>query len=431
MQFTFATAAAILAFCAGAIADQCASGSSNEGGNWYCQPVKGIQYSNVGGSGSYNKVTSMGGGACGSQPLAYTGPLAPFDEEVSLHFRGPLQLKQFAAYTTGSSSKKREVYHPRDRRHAHEQFHKRKAEEKRADIVTAVIDGKTATWENNYFGAGGAATTPTPVPVAAPVAGASKVSAPKAVISTVAKGASAGGGAYSRKSYYNAEASTADGVTFLGYYGGAGSGVFDTNYGSSLSYISADASAGASSSTCLANTLIPSNKEFVMMTADQCSGNDCGFVRPGSVAYHGWDGADKVFLFEFSMPSDGSSSFNGDMPAIWLLNAQIPRTLQYGEASCSCWTTGCGEFDIVEVLSSGSNKMKSTIHGNKAGGSSDYILRPTGSTMKLAAVFSSDGTISVNVLPDSTEFPSSLSAADVSGFINIASGSELSTFVVA
>jgi hypothetical protein len=30
----------------------------------------------------------------------------------------------------------------------------------------------------------------------------------------------------------------------------------------------------------------------------------------------GFDGAGKVFLFEFSMPRDGNSGFNADMPAI-------------------------------------------------------------------------------------------------------------------
>ena len=99
------------------------------------------------------------------------------------------------------------------------------------------------------------------------------------------------------------------------------------------------------------------------MLGRECN-NDCGFVRPGSVAYRlspnfcyvfmhtltvvsdGFDGADKVFLMEFSMPMDGTSGFNADMPAIWMLNAQIPRTLQYGNAACSCWESGCGEFDV-------------------------------------------------------------------------------------
>jgi hypothetical protein len=32
-----------------------------------------------------------------------------------------------------------------------------------------------------------------------------------------------------------------------------------------------------------------------------------------------------------------------DEPAIWMLNAQIPRTTQYGPSDCSCWESGCGE----------------------------------------------------------------------------------------
>ena len=59
----------------------------------------------------------------------------------------------------------------------------------------------------------------------------------------------------------------------------------------------------------------------------------------------GFDGTDKVFLFEFMMPMDPSShgKYESDMPAIWMLNAQIPRTTQYGPSTCSCWVTGCGE----------------------------------------------------------------------------------------
>jgi hypothetical protein len=96
------------------------------------------------------------------------------------------------------------------------------------------------------------------------------------------------------------------------------------------------------------------------MLAESCGANDCGYVRPGSVAYResfifllnnartnqiadGIDGAGKVILIEYSMPRDGNAGFNGDMPAIWMLNAQVPRTLQYGNALCSCWESGCGE----------------------------------------------------------------------------------------
>src|ERR1700742_2741289 len=84
----------------------------------------------------------------------------------------------------------------------------------------------------------------------------------------------------------------------------------------------------------------------------------------------GFGGDSKLFMFEFQMPDDGNNGvFNGNMPSLWMLNAQIPRTGQY--SSCSCWQSGCGEFDICEVLSPGYPKCKSTYHGNTAGGSSD------------------------------------------------------------
>lgn len=65
-------------------ADQCGSGAVLEAGNYYCSAVKGIQYNNVGSSGSYNAVTDMASdGTCTSKSVKFSGPLAPFDEEVS------------------------------------------------------------------------------------------------------------------------------------------------------------------------------------------------------------------------------------------------------------------------------------------------------------------------------------------------------------
>lgn len=82
-----------------------------------------------------------------------------------------------------------------------------------------------------------------------------------------------------------------------------------------------------------------------------------------------------------------------DAPAWWFLNAAIPRILQYGNdrnnIPCSCWSTGCGEFDAFEILSRGEMRAKSTIHrqGNLEGGDSNYFLRPVGKTLKFAVVF--------------------------------------------
>ena len=447
MQFTVKTAMAVLAFCAGlASADQCHKGSTNDGGNFYCQPVKAITYSGVGHTGSYNKVTSMTGGQCSQEPVAYSGSLAPLDEEVSLHFRGPMHLKKVAAYTKSGGSSKRAVKSgPHSRRHAgkHAQFHEKKEAK---DTVTATINGKVVTWENDYFGPGGAppATAPVaanpaqtaPAKPAAPIdqiAKAAKVdnTKAKAVVNKHEKAVDPSA-AYQRVGYYDASSGTADGITFLGNYGGQGSGTFDSNYGNSLSYLNSDGNGGASSPSVLKDKLIGSNEEFTIMTDKECSGSDCGYVRPGTVAYHGFDGGDKIFLFEFDMPMDGSGGFNGDMPAIWMLNAQIPRTLQYGESTCSCWGSGCGEFDIIEVLASGDHRCKSTLHTNAPGGSSDYFKRPENDLMTLAVVMNSaDGTISVVELPKGTGFGGSLSASEVNNWLSLHSGDDVSEFQLA
>jgi len=421
----------VLAFCAGStLADLCAAGSELSGGNWYCQPVKAIKYSNVGHSGSYNKVTAFNSdGSCSFEPVSYSGSLSPLDEEVSLHFRGPMRLKQVAAYTkTGSASKKRDANSgPHSRRHGHDAFHRRhkeQANEKRADMVTATIDGKVVSWENNWFG------EPTGAPAAAaavvtdvPVADDSPVDT--AIVKNVLANSKASNvidpnAAYSRIGYYNAETQTLDGFTFLGNHGSPGvSGTFDTTFGASLAYLNSEGNGVAASSSILADKLIPSNNEFAIFTDKECSGNDCGVVRPGTVAYHGFEGTDKIFLFEFSMPHEGETGFNGDMPAIWMLNAQVPRTIQYGD--CSCWTSGCGEFDIAEILTPGEKRCKSTLHTNNDGGSSDYIERPTSGTMKLAVIFNSaDETLSIEVLSDDTEFSGSLTADQVTNFITTA-----------
>ena len=239
--------------------------------------------------------------------------------------------------------------------------------------------------------------------------------------------------AYTRSGYYDAESQTLDGLTFLGNYGGSGSGVFDNVFGNSLSYLNSQGTGGAASSSVLNNALVGSNKEFAIFSDTECvAGDSCGYTRPGSVAYHGFDGADKVFLLEFGMPSDSSSGFNADMPAVWLLNAQIPRTLQYGEATCSCWTSGCGEFDIAEVLISGDNRCKSTLHTNTPGGSSDYFARPTSGTVKMAVIFNgADGTANIQQLSSDATFPSSLTSDQVTQFLGSSTGSKLSSFAIA
>lgn len=221
-------------------------------------------------------------------------------------------------------------------------------------------------------------------------------------------------------------------------------------FGASLSYVNNAGTAGASSPQKLADTTIPSASEIAVMLGEACGADDCGYFQPGSVAYRkcakiplhdaktneladGFGGADKVFLMEFGMPMDPGSyeNFESDMPAVWMLNAQIPRTTQYGPADCNCWVSGCGEFDIAEALFQGSTYLKTTLHGTISGGDSDYFDRPASGTMKLAVVFSSSSsTIHVQVLPHDTAFNTTLTAGELNAMCEVTPGNQVSHFAI-
>jgi hypothetical protein len=373
-----------------------------------------------------------------------------------MHVRGPAKLKQFAVYTpNGSSNTKRSATAARRHAHAHAHAHKRDADAGMGDMVYATIDGKAVSWANDYSGAAATSApavqnkayagsdssseaTSSSSPAAthdASFSSSATASASAAAASSSASSSSGGlldgifgsssGGEWSRQAYYNAESGDADGLVFLNYNGGSGSGVFDYSFGNSLSYARADAKGGSSSPEVLDDCEIGSSDEIIIMSDKECQGDSCGYTRPGTVAHHGFAGAEKAFYFEFQMPDDGQSSADiydpVNMPAIWMLNAQIPRTLQYGNAECSCWTSGCGEFDIFEVLAPGDKRMKSTLHGNNQGGSSDYFERPVEKTIKAAMVMKNND-IYVKILDDSTEFGSTMdvsSACSTNGLTDL------------
>lgn len=428
MRNLFTAGAVVVTIISGTAADLCSSGSQLINGNWYCQPVQRVRYHGVGGHGVYNRVTGMDSatGTCTSTPVEYEGSLAPFDEGMSLHLRGPLRIKQVAVYTPGASStepSKKARRSPHERRHGHQHFHthnkdireiqERAEAEKRAvgDIVTATINGQVVSWVNEYDGTN---PTPNPNPVnnAPPAAPTGGSPAPRPSSRSGSASAPSNSGDWSRIAYYNAEQGEAYGLTFLGNYGGDQSGVFDYTFGLSLSYVDSTGTRGGASPQILEDILLPSNKEITIMSDRECTDGSCGYTRPGAVAYHGFEGTEKAFFFEFSMPDDGTSGWNMNMPAIWGLSAQIPVTTQYGQAECSCWTSGCGEVDFFEVLDSGNNRCKSTIHGNISGGSSDFFERPTGAPIKAAVVFKDDA-ISIQVLDDNVGFDNFMSAPTV------------------
>lgn len=179
---------------------------------------------------------------------------------MSLHFRGPLALKQFAVYTPGTgSSKKRSVRQTsHDRRHGHQQFHGHNKEVREAEdhadevkrgigsLVTATeANGAVVTFTNQY---GAAATTKptttstaTVVAIASSIASSSSAAAaseqmgsvtPVAASSISSSSAATASGyassdSWARQAYYSSDHGTADGLVFLNNMGGGGSGVFD------------------------------------------------------------------------------------------------------------------------------------------------------------------------------------------------------------
>ncbi|OBA23963.1 hypothetical protein METBIDRAFT_76880 [Metschnikowia bicuspidata var. bicuspidata NRRL YB-4993] len=271
----------------------------------------------------------------------FEGSNAPLDEELSIHFRGPLSLWLFGAYTADDSS--------------------------------------SGTWD--------------------------------------------------RVSYYDSNSQASTNITFLTHAGES-----STCLGSALTFASGNGTGYADSSTILeSNNLINSNEEFIIFSGLACpdSGfdNSCGIYRSGIPAYHGFSGTTKMFLFEFEMPeANVTLEYYYNMPAIWFLNAKIPRTSQYGsDASCSCWNSGCGEIDIFEVMnSSTTGQLYATIHDYQGTGdintgmqADGYFSRDVSSTMKGGVVFGTDGTISIFML-DSLEISESLDASSVASWISTA-----------
>ncbi|KKZ64217.1 hypothetical protein EMCG_01470 [[Emmonsia] crescens] len=340
-------------FISAVSAQACDGTAQNIRGSWYCSAVDSIIYANFDFSGSYNEITHMKNGSCSSHPKIYSGSLAPLNKEVcilevvlnearrgkknnvSWHFRGPLHLKQFAAYALS--------------------FDK---------------------YQNNNE-------------------------------------------KWNRLAYYNAVMMKADGLTFLNHHGGDESGVFDYELGNSLSYASKDGHRGAKNSQVLADRMIPDNKEIIIMSNKKCRGSDCGVVRKGTIAYHGFSGKSKIFLMELSMPLTGKRGWNEDMPAAWILNADIPRTLQYGKAECSCWASGCGELDVLEILDAGNVRAKSSLHSSISGSDSNYFHRPVNKSIKVAIVFNTlTSSVHIKILNDSVVFKLSLLKADVNNLLS-------------
>ena len=250
----------ILHASTGVFAQECAAGSATQyKGNWYCSPVKAITYSGFPGKGWYNKVTRMDAatGQCQSERYDYSGSLAPLNEQLSFHVRGPVHLNQFAVYTLGNSvtesSDEHSRYHrPRheahDHRHGHQYLHRRDGRTKGAiekdeielegrqvgALVTATINGQIAVWPNSYAGPSAATAVPQKSSHAIAEVNASQAttSAKEYQVPPASSPIAAApiaedeqtSGSWTRQAYYNAGSGSKQGLIFFNHFGGSGSG---------------------------------------------------------------------------------------------------------------------------------------------------------------------------------------------------------------
>jgi len=283
--------------------------------------VNGLQYLNVGGTGTYNQVTNMipndglwnvcpatsssDPAVCWTTPYSVGGSLAPFDEDLTVALRGPMEVQNIA------------VYYP-------------------------------------------------------------------------------SGSGWSRVSYWD---STNVGTTNLDWMNNAGS--WSICHGSGQSYMSTDSLGSASTPQRFSGSLGNDDNVNLMSSVD-CTPSLCpGFIR--GVGKQGWTGdacGEKMFAFKVLMPHDTTGSNNNDMPAIWLLNGQVVRANQWG---CNCrgmgGAGGCGELDIAEILSTGSEQCTSTLYSFKQSiGASDYFQRPTTVPTTFVVVFDGSGTGTISIL---------------------------------
>jgi len=392
----------------------------------YCNAVDQIVYDDLGYSGTYQDVTGMDldSCTCNYATKAFSGPLAPLNEGLSVHFRGPLYLKQFATYYPAPKKEKRShSHHKLGRHHAH---HKR-ALKVETVTQTIIVDPSGSTiWPKPTDTKPAPELYDSPTETPAPGKGEGegegddkgeyKDDTPKLEFPDENDDVEFPEGDWVRTSYYNSEEQTSDGLVFMNHRGGQGSGVFDQKCGGqSISYMTPDARKGSDKPQILQNSAIKTRDEFIIFSNQECTPETCGYSRPGIPAYQGFAGGKKIFVFEFSMPEDKTSDpFNDDLPAIWCLNSKIPRTAQYGfiDKPCSCWDSGCGELDVFEVLKDANSMIKTHYHSKQGarglyggGGATTYFNRPYDKFIKAAVYFDGDRAVKITILPSATPFP--------------------------
>ncbi|EEY68996.1 secretory protein OPEL [Phytophthora infestans T30-4] len=213
-----------------------------------------------------------------------------------------------------------------------------------------------------------------------------------------------GNGSWPRVSSYSSKDGTVENLTFMNNKNVDYSG---QNEHGPQGYASADGKDKADKPTVFSGELVEASDptkigggpgistgvEINIMTGEKCNGECLGFS--GDNDYKGWGGGKKAFVTEVKMPK----GLIPDQPAIWMLNAQVMHSNQYG---CNCRgmgpVGGCGELDIAEVIETNPLRNKVTTHLYYYDGS---VLSPGGDNFAPRSYDSN--TVYVTLIDDSNE----------------------------
>ncbi|POM61919.1 Secretory protein OPEL [Phytophthora palmivora] len=213
-----------------------------------------------------------------------------------------------------------------------------------------------------------------------------------------------GNGSWSRVSSYSRQDGTTDNLVFMNNKNVDYTG---QNSHGPQGYASADGKDKADEPTVFGGVLddasdtskvgggpgISTGVEVNIMTGQKCNGECLGYS--GDNDYQGWNGGKKAFVTEVKMPKGKTLN----RPAIWMLNAQVVHSNQYG---CNCRgmgpVGGCGELDIAEVIETNPACDKVTTHYYFYDGS---VLSPGGDNFAPRSYDST--TVYVTLIDDSNE----------------------------
>ncbi|RLN10152.1 hypothetical protein BBI17_008746 [Phytophthora kernoviae] len=293
-------------------------------------------------AGTYGKVTEMS--SCTTEDVSLTDPVGPFSEEVTMVFRGPMDIYNIGVFTGSSGSD------------------------------------------------------------------------------------------WTKVSTYDSDAGTQDNMVFMNNmnidYTGADS--------SPQGYSTSDGTSTATESTIFGGTLadasdvsvtgggpcVSTGCEVNIMTATNCADEDGCIGYYDDMGFHGWDGGMKMFVTKVMMPTGSTAN----LPAIWMLNAQVVRASQYG---CNCRGEGseggCGELDVAEVIETNTAQDKVSTHyyfydGSVSPGGDNYASRPTDSAVTYVTIIDNSGTGMIKIIElggDDFDFSvDSISSSTVSTWID-------------